>query len=73
MQNRLGARRGLDEDEFVLNIAVTDLAWLGFTAVIIKGDNEIVLQALIRKVIERRHGGRPDANSRFVPKPKAVL
>ena len=45
--------KGLDEDEFVLDTVVNDLARLGHAAMIIKGDNERALQALIRKVIER--------------------
>ena len=45
--------KGFDEDDFVLNTVVTDLAWLGHTAMIIKGDDERALQAIIRMVIKR--------------------
>ena len=41
--------KGLDEDEYVLNTVVNDLAWLGYTAMIIKGDNGRALQALLRE------------------------
>ena len=36
--------KGVDEDEYVMNTVVNDLAWLVYTAMIIKGDNERALQ-----------------------------
>jgi hypothetical protein len=43
---------GADEDDFVVNCAVADILWLGHTQLIIKGDNEPALQALIARSLE---------------------
>ncbi len=45
--------KGVDEDDFVANTVVEDLAWFGYTSMIIKADNEAALQALVRRVVER--------------------
>lgn len=45
--------KGVDEEDYVAGLVVNDLAWLGYTAMIIKADNEPALQALVRKVIRR--------------------
>jgi len=44
--------KGADEDDFAVNCAVTDILWLGHTQLIIKGDNEPALQALIARSLE---------------------
>ena len=45
-------QKGLDEDNLVADLVVTDLAWLGHTRVIVKADGEPALQALVRRVLE---------------------
>ena len=43
--------KGLDEDDYLANLVVTALSWLGYTSVILKADNERALQAVITRVI----------------------
>ena len=45
-------QKGVDEDMHVARLVTDDIAWLGHTKLIIKGDNEVSLQALIRRVID---------------------
>ncbi len=47
--------KGADEDDFAVNCAVADILWLGHTQLIIKGDNEPALQALIARSLEVLH------------------
>ena len=44
--------KGRDEDDYVTNIICEDLAWLGHTKMILKGDNEPALQSLIKRIVE---------------------
>ena len=44
--------KGADEDDFAVNCAVTDILWLGHTQLILDGDNEPALQALIARSLE---------------------
>ena len=43
--------KGVDEDDYVANVVIKDLEWLGHTAMILKADNERALQALVTRVI----------------------
>ena len=45
-------QKGVDEDMYVARLVSDDIAWLGHSKAIIKGDNEPALQALIRRVID---------------------
>ena len=45
-------RKGADEEDFAANLVVQDVEWLGHTEIIIKGDNEPALQALIARTLE---------------------
>ncbi len=44
--------KGLDEEGWVADTVVQDVAWLGHTKVIVKADSEPSLQALIKRVLE---------------------
>ena len=44
--------KGLDEEGWVADTVVQDVAWLGHTKVIVKADGEPSLQALIKRVLE---------------------
>ena len=44
--------KGADEDDFAVNCAVEDILWLGHTKLILKGDNEPALQALIARSLD---------------------
>ena len=46
-------RKGLDEDDYVADLVVEALSWLGHTSVILKADNEVSLQAVVSRVIVR--------------------
>ena len=46
-------RKGLDEEDYVADLVVEGLSWLGHTAVILKADSEVALQAVISRVIAR--------------------
>ena len=46
-------RKGLDEDDYVADLVVGALSWLGHTSVILKADNEVSLQAVVSRVIVR--------------------
>ena len=43
--------KGADEDEYVAQLVADDVAWLGYTRLIIKSDNEPALLALVRQVL----------------------
>ena len=43
--------KGADEQDYVVNKVVEDILWLGHTELILKGDNERSLQALIERVM----------------------
>jgi len=43
--------KGVDEDDYVANVIIKDLEWLGHTAMILKADNERALQALVTRVV----------------------
>jgi hypothetical protein len=43
--------KGADEDQYVAKLVEDDLVWLGYTRIVLKGDNEPALQALIRQVL----------------------
>ena len=45
--------KGLDEDNYVLDILEKDLVWLGHTSMILKGDNERFIQAVITRLAIR--------------------
>ncbi len=55
-------RKGDDEDGYVANLVASDVAWLGHTRVLLKGDNERALQAMIDRAIRiiRANGGGAD-------------
>ncbi len=44
--------KGADEEGYVADTVVQDVAWLGHTKVIVKADGEPALQALIKRVLE---------------------
>ena len=44
-------RKGADEQDYVANKVVEDILWLGYTELILKGDNERSLQSLIERVL----------------------
>ena len=44
--------KGIDEEGWVAETVVRDVAWLGHTKLIIKADGEPALQALVRRVLE---------------------
>ena len=44
--------RGVDEEGYVADLVVKDILWLGHSELIIKGDNEPALQALIQRSLE---------------------
>ena len=45
-------RKGADEEDFSANLVVEDVSWLGHTELMLKGDNEPALQALIARSLE---------------------
>jgi len=45
-------RKGADEEDFAAGLVVKAVEWLGHTELIIKGDNEPALQALISRSLE---------------------
>ena len=45
--------KGVDEDDYAVDLTVNDFCWLGFTAVILKADNENAIRALLARVVER--------------------
>ena len=45
--------KGLDEDNYVLDILEKDLVWLGHTSMILKGDNERSIQAVLARLAGR--------------------
>ena len=44
---------GVDKDDYVVDLIMKDLCWLGFTAVILKADNENAIRALLSRVVDR--------------------
>jgi hypothetical protein len=44
--------KGADEQDYVANLVAEDVLWLGHTEIILKGDNEPALQAVITRVLE---------------------
>ena len=44
--------KGADEEDYAANLVVNDIAWLGHTELVINGDNEPALQALIARTLE---------------------
>jgi len=44
--------KGADEEDYVANLVVDDIIWLGHTELIMKGDNERSLQALVKRILE---------------------
>ena len=44
--------KGADEEDYVAGLVAEDIMWLGHSELIIKGDNERALQALITRVLE---------------------
>ena len=47
--------KGVDEERYVVDLVVSDLEWLGHTAMLLKADNERSLQALVRAVMRKAH------------------
>ena len=45
-------RKGADEEGYVADLVVKDVLWLGHAELIVKGDNEPALQALIQRALE---------------------
>ena len=45
-------RKGADEEDFVADLVVKAVSWMGHTELIMKGDNEPALQALIARALE---------------------
>ena len=45
-------RKGADEEDFAANLVVRIVEWLGHTELILKGDNEPALQALVARSLE---------------------
>ncbi len=45
--------KGADEEQYVANLVLKDILWLGHTKLILKGDNERSLQALIGQVMQK--------------------
>ncbi len=43
--------KGADEDRFVVNLVVSDVAWLGHTKLILKSDQERALLSLVRQAL----------------------
>ncbi len=43
--------KGADEEEYVAGLVADDIAWLGYTRLVIKSDNEPALLALVRQVL----------------------
>ena len=41
--------KGADEEGYVADLVVKNLIWLGYTELIVKGDNEPALQALVQR------------------------
>ena len=44
--------KGADEEGYVADLVVKDITWLGHSELIVKGDNEPALQALIQRALE---------------------
>ena len=44
--------KGVDEEGYVADLVVRDILWLGHSELIVKGDNEPALQALIQRSLE---------------------
>ena len=55
--------KGLDENGWVADTVVQDVAWLGHTKLIIKADGEPALQALVKRVLEVARVECPEAES----------
>ncbi len=45
--------KGLDEEGYVASMIIADVRWLGYTQMILKGDNETAMQALIDHVVRK--------------------
>ncbi len=45
-------RKGVNENDVVIDTLLADLAWLGHTRIIVKADGEPALQALVHRVME---------------------
>ena len=44
--------KGADEDGYVVEQVCADIAWLGYTKMVIKSDNEVALLSLIKRVLD---------------------
>ena len=44
--------KGADEGDYVAKLVAADISWIGYCEMIIKADNEVALQALVKRVIE---------------------
>ena len=49
--------KGLDEEDYVVGLVTADIRWLGYTQMILKGDNEKALQALIARTVKKLKAG----------------
>ena len=49
--------KGSDEEDYVANLVIADVRWLGYTQMILKGDNEKALQALLDRVVLKLKAG----------------
>ena len=49
--------KGSDEDDYVANLVIADVRWLSYTQMILKGDNEKALQALLDRVVLKLKAG----------------
>ena len=44
--------KGADEEGYVADLVVKDILWLGHSELIVRGDNEPALQALVQRALE---------------------
>ncbi|MDP7400196.1 MAG: hypothetical protein QF541_25255, partial [Lentisphaeria bacterium] len=49
--------KGVDEEGYVANMVVSDIRWLGYSQMILKGDNEKAMQALIDLIVRKLKAG----------------
>ena len=45
--------KGASEDNFVAQLVVSDIEWLGHTRMIVKADNEPAIRTLVMQALER--------------------
>ena len=63
-------RKGHDEEAYVANLLTDDIAWLGYSTMIMKADNDNPIQAIVTAVIARvraRMGGSVTARREEPP------